>query len=59
MILGNLDRVDECKNADADTREFNLWTAPDCAGTEFENCNWTWFYFTVTTPANYGARNLR
>jgi len=24
---------------------FNLWTKPDCAGTEFENGNRTWFYF--------------
>ncbi|CAG4975749.1 unnamed protein product [Parnassius apollo] len=27
--------------------EFNLWTRPDCAGTEFENGNRTWFYFGV------------
>lgn len=38
----------ECKNPDVDTREFNLWTAPDCVGTEFENCNRTWFYFSTT-----------
>ncbi|XP_014276546.1 cytosolic carboxypeptidase-like protein 5 isoform X2 [Halyomorpha halys] len=25
--------------------EFNVWTKPDCAGTEFENGNRTWFYF--------------
>lgn len=25
--------------------EFNVWTLPDCAGTEFENGNRTWFYF--------------
>ncbi|GBP50421.1 hypothetical protein EVAR_30129_1 [Eumeta japonica] len=25
--------------------EFNLWTRPDCAGTEFENGNRSWFYF--------------
>lgn len=25
--------------------EFNIWTNPDCAGTEFENGNRTWFYF--------------
>jgi hypothetical protein len=25
--------------------EFNLWTKPDCASTEFENGNRTWFYF--------------
>ncbi|EFA12270.1 cytosolic carboxypeptidase-like protein 5 isoform X1 [Tribolium castaneum] len=27
--------------------EFNLWTKPDCCGTEFENGNRTWFYFGV------------
>ncbi|XP_028028900.1 cytosolic carboxypeptidase-like protein 5 isoform X2 [Bombyx mandarina] len=27
--------------------EFNIWTRPDCAGTEFENGNRTWFYFGV------------
>jgi len=25
--------------------EFQLWTRPDCQGTEFENGNRTWFYF--------------
>ena len=59
QISGNLDRVEECKSPDADTKEFNLWTAPDCAGTEFENCNRTWFYFSVSTPANYCTKILR
>jgi len=27
--------------------EFNIWTKPDCAGTEFENSYRTWFYFGV------------
>ncbi|XP_045525695.1 cytosolic carboxypeptidase-like protein 5 isoform X4 [Pieris brassicae] len=27
--------------------EFNIWTRPDCAGTEFENGNRTWFYFGI------------
>ncbi|XP_078255479.1 cytosolic carboxypeptidase-like protein 5 isoform X2 [Rhinoraja longicauda] len=27
--------------------EFNVWTKPDCAGTEFENSNRSWFYFSV------------
>lgn len=27
--------------------EFNMWTRPDCAGTEFENGNRTWFYFGI------------
>ncbi|XP_072378899.1 cytosolic carboxypeptidase-like protein 5 isoform X1 [Diabrotica undecimpunctata] len=30
--------------------EFNLWTKPDCYGTEFENGNRTWFYFGVKAP---------
>ncbi|XP_060524611.1 cytosolic carboxypeptidase-like protein 5 [Cylas formicarius] len=27
--------------------EFNIWTRPDCDGTEFENGNRTWFYFGI------------
>ncbi|XP_050964143.1 cytosolic carboxypeptidase-like protein 5 isoform X1 [Labeo rohita] len=27
--------------------EFNVWTKPDCASTEFENGNRSWFYFSV------------
>ncbi|XP_061066726.1 cytosolic carboxypeptidase-like protein 5 isoform X2 [Eubalaena glacialis] len=27
--------------------EFNVWTRPDCAETEFENGNRSWFYFSV------------
>lgn len=27
--------------------EFNIWTNPDCAGTEFENANRSWFYFGI------------
>ncbi|KAG7262253.1 hypothetical protein CRUP_016013 [Coryphaenoides rupestris] len=27
--------------------EFNVWTRPDCAGTEHENGNRSWFYFSV------------
>ncbi|XP_050305436.1 cytosolic carboxypeptidase-like protein 5 [Anthonomus grandis grandis] len=30
--------------------EFNIWTKPDCYGTEFENGNRTWFYFGVKAP---------
>ncbi|KAF3849609.1 hypothetical protein F7725_019328 [Dissostichus mawsoni] len=30
--------------------EFNLWTQPDCAGTEHENGNRSWFYFSVRGP---------
>lgn len=31
--------------ADIPDVEFNIWTKPDCCGTEFENGNRTWFYF--------------
>lgn len=27
--------------------EFNLWTKPDCAGTEYENLNRSWFFFSI------------
>ncbi|KAG8448704.1 hypothetical protein GDO86_015684 [Hymenochirus boettgeri] len=27
--------------------EFNIWTKPDCAETEYENGNRSWFYFSV------------
>lgn len=27
--------------------EFNVWTRPDCAGTQYENTNRTWFYFGI------------
>ncbi|XP_069128401.1 cytosolic carboxypeptidase-like protein 5 [Argopecten irradians] len=27
--------------------EFNVWTKPDCAETEFENGNRSWFYFGI------------
>ncbi|XP_077990870.1 cytosolic carboxypeptidase-like protein 5 [Glandiceps talaboti] len=33
--------------------EFNVWTKPDCGGTEFENGNRSWFYFAVK-GGNYG-----
>ncbi|XP_028252825.1 cytosolic carboxypeptidase-like protein 5 isoform X2 [Parambassis ranga] len=31
--------------------EFNVWTQPDCAGTEHENGNRSWFYFSVQGTA--------
>lgn len=27
--------------------ELNLWTRPDCAGTEYENLNRSWFFFSI------------
>uniref|UniRef100_H3CWD9 Cytosolic carboxypeptidase-like protein 5 n=1 Tax=Tetraodon nigroviridis TaxID=99883 RepID=H3CWD9_TETNG len=31
--------------------EFNVWTQPDCGGTEHENGNRSWFYFSVKGTA--------
>ncbi|XP_039980696.1 cytosolic carboxypeptidase-like protein 5 isoform X2 [Xiphias gladius] len=31
--------------------EFNVWTQPDCTGTEHENGNRSWFYFSVRGAA--------
>lgn len=58
---GNLARVEKVKQEenssspeDADGSvvvvpdyDYNVWTAPDCAGMECENANRTWFYFGV------------
>lgn len=34
-------------NNEAVAIEFNLWTKPDCAGTEYENLNRSWFFFSI------------
>ncbi|KPJ19309.1 Cytosolic carboxypeptidase-like protein 5 [Papilio machaon] len=46
---GNLGHVEQVPSELIETPEyeFNLWTRPDCAGTEFENGNRTWFYFGI------------
>lgn len=58
---GNLARAERVKTEDASSSpedcdgavvinpdfDYNVWTAPDCAGTEFENQNRTWFYFGI------------
>ncbi|XP_062406562.1 cytosolic carboxypeptidase-like protein 5 isoform X3 [Sardina pilchardus] len=59
---GNLARVERVDRAGSDGEpaangnngplstpdyEFNIWTKPDCADTEFENGNRSWFYFSV------------
>ncbi|XP_070556995.1 cytosolic carboxypeptidase-like protein 5 isoform X4 [Ptychodera flava] len=59
---GNLARVEKVYRDDDDTDyapsrigdpcptpdyEYNVWTKPDCGGTEFENGNRSWFYFAV------------
>ncbi|XP_029281457.1 cytosolic carboxypeptidase-like protein 5 [Cottoperca gobio] len=31
--------------------DFNVWTQPDCGGTEHENGNRSWFYFSVQGAA--------
>nr|CAD7430057.1 unnamed protein product [Timema monikensis] len=38
--------------------EFNIWTKPDCAGTEFQNNNSTWFYFGVKGGAPFSVVKL-
>ena len=56
---GNLGEVEELSNEEmsdsskgdhpigGSCREFNLWTSPDCAGSEFQNGNRTWFFFSL------------
>lgn len=56
---GNLDRVELVENEDGTPLTFTLWTAPDCAGTTFENGNSSWFYFKVVTQANFEGNTLR
>ena len=56
---GNLDRVEPVDKEDAVPLAFALWTAPDCAGTEFENGNSSWYYFKVVTQANFEGTTLR
>ncbi|XP_061711344.1 cytosolic carboxypeptidase-like protein 5 isoform X1 [Cydia pomonella] len=55
--LGHVERVPteliapslnpKTNTAETPDYEFNMWTRPDCAGTEFENGNRTWFYFGI------------
>lgn len=52
---GNLGRVERVERSEPSASalppqpdyEFNVWTRPDCASTEFENGNRSWFYFSV------------
>ncbi|XP_035177373.1 cytosolic carboxypeptidase-like protein 5 isoform X2 [Oxyura jamaicensis] len=49
---GNLARVEQVEPPRGDALppadyEFNVWTRPDCARTEYENGNRSWFYFSV------------
>ena len=37
------DAVAAKEQDDSTAAEFNLWTRPDCEGTEFENGNRTWY----------------
>ena len=32
--------------------EFNIWTKPDCDGTEYQNNNKTWFHFGIKSPVS-------
>ena len=56
---GNLDSALLDKNGPQDEKVyFTLSTAPDCAGTPFENGNRTWFYFKVVVQANSQGKTL-
>ena len=59
LQLGNLERVEEYESSERDSLEYNLWLAADCAGTEFQNANRTWFHFSVTIPPNFNKKVLR
>ena len=56
---GNLDRIEAVEREDAGPLSFLLWTAPDCAGTAFQNGNSSWYYFKVVTQANFEGNTLR
>lgn len=43
----NPESVNPGSPSDPTDFHFNMWTRPDCAGTEFENGNRTWFYFGI------------
>ena len=48
----NLEDGNSCSEDDGSVvlvpdHDYNVWTAPDCAGMECENSNRTWFYFGV------------
>ena len=45
--ISTADDVDNSSMVPAPDYEYNVWTAPDCAGTEHENPNRTWFHFGV------------
>ena len=57
--VGNLASVEETGSERKSISEYVLRTAPDCAGSEYENGNRTWFYFSVTTPINFSGKCLR
>ena len=59
LHLGNLERAEECESSKSDGLEYNLWLAADCAGTEFQNVNRTWFHFSVAIPPNFNKKVLR
>ncbi|KAM8826242.1 cytosolic carboxypeptidase-like protein 5 isoform 2-T3 [Synchiropus picturatus] len=52
--LARVEKVEKLINDCASLRsnllpelEFNVWVKPDCEGTEYENGNRSWFYFSV------------
>lgn len=61
-IIGNLDRVElevDTPKGGGEMTEFNLWMAPDCAGTQYENTNRSWYYYSVSTSASYDGKLIR
>jgi hypothetical protein len=56
---GNLARVESVHSKVPNVVEFHLWTAPDCSGTQYQNGNRSWFYFTVTTPSTYNGNTIK
>ena len=61
VSLGNLDRIELVVTPPDGHKltEFNLWTAPDCAGTRYENGNRSWFYFSLATSPNYNGKTIK
>lgn len=43
-LIGDLETL---PNNESVAVELNLWTRPDCAGTEYENLNRSWFFFSI------------
>lgn len=47
LFVAILCSLEALPNNDSVAIEFNLWTRPDCGGTEYENLNRSWFFFSI------------